>query len=146
MVDATLPTPRSPIKFKRLFAEAVQESVKDYADANHLVRPGYWMARFAKRSALIPAMIAECPHEPGNPENILDTGPILIAEIGGDEADPLDVYAAYEKRPISESEYCYRVADRAWAQQYAPSDPAAAPARRRIDLTKIQPVLPFGSE
>jgi hypothetical protein len=148
---------RSP-NYARLFAEAVDQSIRDYASDNpqemhRLAEQGYWLIQLGKNFPPIPARVWWCDHEPGNPENKLDTPPYLAAEIAGEPVDPLDVYAAVERRPIDkrplvpkeglsvEQEYAYRVADLQHAQRWRPDDPLANP-RRRVNLTRIAPIEP----
>ena len=128
------------LNYKRLFGEAVSESVRDYAEQNKLVRPGYWMARFVRNGPFVPMLIEWCDHEPGNPANILDTGPYLIAIVAGEHRDPIAAFCAHEKRPISRAEYLYQIADLAWCRQYKPDEPKLSP-HRRIDPLKA--ALPF---
>jgi hypothetical protein len=141
-----------------LFAEAVNDAIRDYARDNPeemqpLAEQGYWLIQLGKNYPPIPARVWWCDHEPGNPENKLDRPPFLMAEIAGEPADPLDVYAAVERRPRDkrpmvpirpltiERTYAYLVADLRHAQRWRPDDPLAQP-RRRVDLTRIAPLEP----
>jgi hypothetical protein len=99
--------------------------------------PGWWLVRWRRNSAEVPAAIWRIEHEPGNPNNLLSTGPIFVAAIAGEEVDPLTVWAGLRKRPISESEYRYRVADQAWLRCARPDDPKSNP-RQPIDLTTMK--------
>ena len=97
---------------------------------------GWWLVRRGRYTAEVPAAIWRIEHEPGNPGNILDTGPILLAAIAGEDADPLTIWMM-RKRPISEAEYRYRVADQAWLQRARPDDPKVSP-RRAVDLSTMK--------
>lgn len=117
-----------------------------YADAD-ATRCGYWLIRLRKGAPLVPARIWLCPHEPGAPDNILDTGPYLAAEVAGDPADPDEVWThafADDARPggwpITEAEYRFRLADLRHARDWRPDDPLARP-RAKVDW--LQAALPF---
>jgi hypothetical protein len=105
------------------------------------IKPGYWLVRVHLRSPLVPAAIWWCEHEPEAPENRMDRGH-WAASIGGESVDPFEVIAAKWHEPIDEAEYRFRLSERAWAQSWAPEDPAAAHPRRRIDLTGMRPIEP----
>jgi hypothetical protein len=141
-----------------LFAEAVDDAIRDYAHDNpeemqRLAEQEYWLVQLGKNYPPVPARVWWCDHEPGNPENKLDGPPFLAAEIAGEPADPLDVYAAVERRPRDkrpmvpirrltlEQTYAYLVADLRHAQRWRPDDPLAQP-RRRVNLTRIAPLEP----
>jgi alkanesulfonate monooxygenase SsuD/methylene tetrahydromethanopterin reductase-like flavin-dependent oxidoreductase (luciferase family) len=94
------------------------------------------MVRWRRHTAEVPAAIWRCPHEPGDPGNVLDTGPIWAAEIAGESADPVMVWTM-RKRPITPEEYRYRVADQAWLRRARPDDPKVAP-RRPVDLSTMK--------
>jgi hypothetical protein len=94
--------------------------------------PGWFKLRLARRGPWIPAIIERIDHEPGNPENILDTGPILVATIGDRDADPLEVWE--RGSTITEQEYRWRLALRDWANAHAPEQPEAKPHKEaRLD-------------
>jgi hypothetical protein len=95
------------------------------------------MVRWRRFTAEVPARIWSSPYEPGTNDNILSTGPILMAEIAGELVDPLTVWAGLRKRPIDESEYRYRVADQAWLAQAQPDDPKVA-HRKPVDLSRMK--------
>jgi hypothetical protein len=96
---------------------------------------GWWLVKWRRNSAEVPAAIWRIEHEPGEPDNILDTGPIFVAAIAGEDVDPLSVWTM-RKRPISEAEYRYRVADQAWLRRARPTDPKVA-HRQPVDLKRM---------
>ncbi len=103
--------------------------------------PGFWLIRLRTRSPEMPAAIVECHHEPGNPENNLDTGPILVANVGYEERDPLDLWHR-RGREITESEYKFQMARVAWVRDHSPSEPEAAP-RKAVDIPSLRPIGPY---
>jgi hypothetical protein len=94
--------------------------------------PGYFKLRFARGGAWVPARIWKINHEPGVPDNILDTGPILMATIGTREVDPHEVWERGQR--IDQREYDHRLALADWTAHYAPHEPEANP-KRRVDLS-----------
>lgn len=105
--------------------------------------PGFWMVRFGPNKPEVPAKIWAVDHEPGNPENKMDRGgkTYFDAELAGERVDPHLVMRARERRPISEPEYRFQVADCAWAREHQPEDPRLWPTRR-ADVSKLPPVMP----
>lgn len=127
--------------FAKLFAEAGRDARRDYHNQNpQTIGCGWFMGRIVKGGPEVPAMIQRIDHEPGDSSNKLDTGSILVAAIGGKDADPLDVMIMWGRRDIDEAEYRYRVADLQWTQQWSPEEAHAQP-RRRVDWRKIPPVF-----
>ncbi len=98
------------------------------------------MVRLRRFAPEMPASIAWCDHEPGNTDNLLSTGPILVANIGYEEVDPERLWNMV-KRPIRYDDYKYFMARADWVRQYAPDEPEAAP-RRAVDLTKLPALGP----
>jgi hypothetical protein len=94
-----------------------------------------------KGGPLLPASITRIDHEPGNPENLLDTGPIMIANIGYREADPLAVWVGRRERPLTKEEYRLRMAQLAWDRDFDPNSPAVQP-RKRVDVRELKPIGP----
>ena len=92
---------------------------------------GWWLVKYGRYTAEVPAAIWSSPYEPDT-DNLLDTGPILVAQIAGQDVDPVLVWTM-RKRPITEAEYKFRVADQAWLKQARPDDPKSNP-RQRVDL------------
>jgi hypothetical protein len=140
--------------FGRLFREAVAENVRDYIRMNEatLLVPGYWLIRRRKKSPLIPAWSYWTDAEPGNPENKLDRWPLpfIAGEIGGELADPLDIFCARDRIELVpqrgltvEQEYAFRCADLKHAKRHRPEDPLANP-ERAVNLARIPPILPPG--
>jgi hypothetical protein len=137
---------RTP-NYARLFAEAIEDSVRDYyLEHRELLVPGYWAIKLRKRGPPVPARTFFCDHEPGNPENKLEVS-FLAGEIAGDVADPLDIFAAPVRAELEPrggltqpQEYAYRVADIRHARQWRKDDPLANP-RRRVRLNRMP--IPF---
>lgn len=140
---------------KRLFDVSDDDPMGDYGRViareqrrqnPDMIRPGYYVVRARKGFPLLPAKIWLSEHEPGNPENILER-PVLMAEVAGEEADPIGVHAA-SVGPLTsidnlsvEATYLYLVAEIRWARAHDPLNPAAA-HQRRVDLTMIDPIAP----
>jgi hypothetical protein len=97
---------------------------------------GWWLVKYRRYTAEVPARIWWCPHEPGNPGNLLEV-PILAAEIAGEPVDPLVVWQM-RKRPIDESEFLFRLADQDWLKLARPTDPKSNP-RQPVDLAAMPP-------
>lgn len=111
-----------------------------------MIEPGYYMVRARKGFPPLPAKIWWSDHEPGNPDNLLER-PVLMAEVAGDDADPIGVHAAIEGplRSIDnlsiEATYRFRLDEIRWARAHASTDPAAR-HQRRVDLTFLDPIAP----
>ena len=99
-------------------------------------RSGFWLCRLTKGGPQVACAIVRraCPHEPGDPSNIMERSPTLVGFIDGEEVHPSRVPWPFGT-VITESEYRYRIADAAWARTHAPHLPQAKP-RERIDLLK----------
>src|SRR5215471_4791018 len=94
----------------------ILDHVRDLHDAGRLpLVAGYFMLRWNRSTAEVPAWVYQCDHEPGNPENKLDrsprSSPYWVAIIGGRNVDPLDVLRHRDMRRISRREYLGQVAD-----------------------------------
>jgi len=130
--------------FKRMFGEAVRDSVRDHADQNPEILKaacGYHLVRLVRGGPLVPAELWESNTEPDCPENVLDRSrPYFVAKIAGEDVDPLDVICAFERRPITEAEFKFRVADCTWTKAHSPEEPQANP-KKRINL--LTAPLPF---
>ncbi len=98
------------------------------------------MVRLRRLGPEMPASIAEIEHEPGNPDNHLDTGAILVANIGYEERDPIEVWNMV-KRPISDADYRFHMARVDWVREHAPDEPEAKP-RKAVDLTTLRAIGP----
>lgn len=88
-------------------------------------RPGYFRLKLVRHGPWVPATIRSCQHEPGEPENILDRPPYLVATIGDKDADPYTVWERGDR--ITEAEYRWRLALREWAR--GTRQPEATPTR-----------------
>lgn len=104
---------------------------------------GYWLIRLVKNGPLMPACIVwhETLFEPDYPENRMDgTRPRFLSAMIADEVVSLDRVWLTKGEEITEAEYKWRCADRAWALEYA-SDEAIANPRKPVDRATIP--LPF---
>lgn len=121
---------------------ALPSDMRPPGEGPFLVHPecGFWMMRARRNGPEVPASIGQIDHEPGDPENKLDTGPVFIASIGLRDVDPFDVWWR-SKRPISEAEFRYQMARLTWARDYDPSQPELNP-RRAVDLGALPPIGP----
>lgn len=132
------------INWRKLWAEAVEQSKRDYAWQNaDKITPGYWLAKMGRGCPDIPCAIWRCNHEPGNPENELKV-PIFVAAAAGKEVDPLDVLVLRERREITEAAYATRTNEFAWVATWGDEDDPLKRPDRRPDLMKLKPVGPNG--
>lgn len=103
---------------------------------------GYWLFRWGKDTPEVPARIWRewCDHEPGNPDNKLDTGPINLwrAEVAGEEVDPYRVQHGRKTQRLTAQQYRFRLAQRDWLKDWEPENPKVQP-HRRVDLRKMPP-------
>jgi hypothetical protein len=102
---------------------------------------GFWMVRLARHAPEIPASIGQIDHEPGDPDNKLDTGPIFVANIGLRDVDPLRVWWLMRRRSITEAEHRYQIARLAWLRDYDGEAPELSPTSR-VDLLTMPPIGP----
>jgi len=102
-------------------------------------QPGHWMVRLVRGGPYVPAKIERINHEPGNPANKLDTGPVLLALIGGEPVDPLEIWHR-RGRAIGAAEYAYQLEDYLWCRAHAPDEPKANP---RTPIDPLTGKLPF---
>jgi hypothetical protein len=102
-------------------------------------QPGHWMVRLVRDGPEVPAKIERIDHEPGNPANKLDTGPVMFALIAGEPVDPLAIWHS-RGRPIDAVEYAYQLADYLWCRDHAPDEPKANP---RAPIDPLSGKLPF---
>jgi hypothetical protein len=63
---------------------------------------------------------------------------ILLCEVAGNFKDPQQEWLSLAKRPISESDYEFMMADRRWCADNAPDQPAAQPFKP-IDWLTVAP-------
>ena len=103
--------------------------------------PGYWLMKLGKGTVESPCSIQleQTTHEPGNPENVMDRSPFLVARING---EPVDIELVWERsgRAITKAEYLYHIADAEWLRQHQPDHPKANPTQK-VDFLKVP--LPF---
>lgn len=130
------------IDWRRLWAEAVEQSKRDYAHDNpEIIRPGYWLAKMGKGCPDIPCAVWRCDHEPGNEENKLEV-PIFVAAVAGKEVDPLDVMVLRERRAITPQAYATRTNEFQWVDNWGGADDPLKRPARRPDLMKLKPQGP----
>lgn len=135
-----------------IWRAALDQAARDYVlDHREMMIPGYWLIRLRRFAPLIPARTFLSYGEPGNPSNLLDRWPLplLDGEICGEYADPVDIFAAPERRSLGpmvtpvrlsvERHYQYLVADMRHAMAHRKLDPLAHP-RRRVDLRHVEPL------
>lgn len=142
----TLPSAQYP-NLRRMFAEAVRQSIEDNYPRGE-IQPGYFMVRLGPKHPRVPARIYLCDHEPGNPDNKIET-PFLAGEFVGEFIDPVVIWSNRYREPLLprdglktvEAEYAFLVAEAAWAKEWSKDDPVANP-RRKVDLTAIPPIPP----
>lgn len=101
--------------------------------------PGYWLQRLVKGGPWVPCAIVlrACPHEPGNPENVMGPetrSPTLVGLRAGRECDPHDVWISRGEE-ITRTEYEFRLARMRWSAKHAPEAPEARP-RDRVDWNR----------
>jgi hypothetical protein len=137
------------LNFRRLFAEAIRDSIVDNFDRS-LIRAGYYSGRLGTDKMLVEALIYLRDHEPGNPENKLDGPPVLAGEILGEYCDPVLVWTLSDRQPLRAPHgytaagwYAYRSDLASWAKVNDPDDPLARPYRP-VDLTALEPIRPPG--
>ena len=129
------------LNFRRLFAEAIRDSIVDNFDRS-LIQPGYFLIRLGRQRPLVAARIYERPP---------DDGDTPAGEILGEPCDPVLVWTGRDRRPLTlpddgrawtiEGYYRYLCADADHARAWRPEEPIANP-RRRVDLTKLPPIGP----
>ena len=141
------------INFKRLFAEAVRDSIIDNYPRDK-IEPGYYLIRLGRERPLVVASrIYWRDFEPGDEANKLDRWPIpvLAGEMLGEYCDPVLVWTGRDRRRLTlpddgrawtiEGYYRYLCADADHARAWRPEEPVAAPYRQ-VDLTKVPPIRP----
>ncbi len=130
------------INFRRLFAEAIRDSIVDNFDRS-LIRPGYFRIRLGRdRPLIVAARIYERPP---------DDGDTPAGEILGEPCDPVLVWTGRDREPLTppndgltwtiEGYYRWLCADADHARKWRPDDPLANP-RRKVDFTILPPVSP----
>lgn len=100
--------------------------------------PGWFKRRFVRGGPWVAARIwldAEL-----DDDGALASDEVLRCEVAGREAKPEDQWTYLASHPITEAEFNFMTADKAWAEVNAPDDPSAQP-NRAIDHTKT--AIPF---
>lgn len=103
-------------------------------------RAGFFKVRLVKGGAWVSARIFQpCPIEM-EPEywNPMDRSPSLAAEVNGQPARVMRVWASGEE--ISAAEFHYLLDDAGWCERYAPDEPRANP-KSAVDVRTTQPVF-----
>ncbi len=126
------------LNFKRLFAEAIRDSIVDNFDRS-IIRPGYFVGRLGTDKMLVEARIYE--RDP-------DDGDTPVGEILGKSCDPALVWTLSDRQPLVAPEgytvegwYRYRADLAGWTKEHAPDEPLARPWRK-VDLTFLPPIGP----
>lgn len=92
----------------------------------HDPEPGWFLRKLVKNGPLVPAKI--WLHQPVDQETgELIGDEILRCTVGTRERNPDDEWTYLCGRPISESDYNFRIADAKWCREYEPSAPEANP-------------------
>jgi hypothetical protein len=130
------------LNFKRMFAEAIRDSVVDNCDRS-LIQPGYFRIRWGGRKCMLVAARIYERHP--------DDGDTPAGEILGDPCDPALVWHGYDREPLTlpndgrewtvDGYYRWLCADADHAQVWRREEPIANP-RRPVDLTKLPPIGP----
>lgn len=68
----------------------------------------------------------------------LDRSPVLLAFVGGEEADPFEQWSFVAGNPISAIDYETMLAQHAWDRTYAPASPGANP-RQPVNIRQLPP-------
>lgn len=99
--------------------------------------PGWYRRRLVKGGPWLPVLICwRCPmDEDCQP---LDRSPVLLAFVGGAEAEPYDTWTHCAGQPILELDYETMLAQHAWDRTYAPASPGANP-RTPVDIRSLPP-------
>ena len=106
---------------------------------------GYWMVRRGPGFPEVPAMVAgPLPHEPGEPDNLLDRSPLCMqhiyyAELAGEPCNPYAVAWCREMKPISRQEYNFQLARLAYNRKWRGLD---IKHNKRVDVTKLPAIGP----
>jgi len=112
----------------------------------HEPQPGYWLFQYVNGGPVLPAAIYRIEHEPGSEcdedgPNILDTGSILIANIGYREVEPERIWIGRRLRALTEDEYSLAMQQLAWDRDYDPANPVVRP-KERVALDTLKPIGP----
>lgn len=100
--------------------------------------PGWYRRRLAKGACWVPVLICwRCPFTEDGP---LDRSPVLLAFVGGAEADPYDTWIHCAGQPITELNYETMIAQHAWDRTYSPASPGANP-RTPVNIRQLPPAF-----
>jgi hypothetical protein len=101
---------------------------------------GWYMTRLVRGGPRVPARVWR---DPGVDPVTGEAAPhdILRCSVGGRPRDAVALWQQLAMNPISVEEYEFEMADAAWAKQYDPSDPKAAPDRKIDPRTAPLPVF-----
>lgn len=99
-------------------------------------QPGYFRLKLVKHGPWVPARIYWCDHEPGQPDNKLDSRRYLAASIGDWEADIFEVWERGTR--TDEAEYLWHMEKRVWAK--GSRQPEANP-HHPVDLSNLPSVF-----
>ena len=100
--------------------------------------PGFYRTKLVKGGPWVPARIWWSVATDPVTGEVLDRSPVLLAEVGGRERDPYEVWPSLVGQPIDEREFYFLTAESGWARQHAPDDPVANP-RTPINLRTAPP-------
>jgi hypothetical protein len=103
---------------------------------------GWFLLRLTRGAVEVAASIQyeRTEHEPDCPENRMDRPSVLTGRINGEVCDWREIWHSRTKE-ITEADYKFLLAERAWALKYAPNDPAAADPHKPLDLRSAP--MPF---
>lgn len=103
---------------------------------------GWYKRRLVKNGIFVPARI--WMYQPTNDLGELIADEVLQCEVDGKFAVPDEQWTWLCSQPISESHFRFLVANRGWAEAYAPDEPYANP-RQPVDWRKV-PIPTFKKE
>lgn len=101
-------------------------------------KPGWFRRRFVRGGPWVAARIW-IEAEVDDAGELLSEE-VLRCEVAGREAKAEDQWSYVASHPITEAEYNFMVADKAWAEANAPDDPSARPDRK---IDHLKTTLPF---
>jgi hypothetical protein len=94
---------------------------------------GWYKRKLVSGGIHVPARI--WIDQPVDDDGLLIANEILCCEVNGEICNPFDAWPWIWNQPISEAEFNYMTAQREWAKEHWPSDPAANPRQRLSALT-----------
>lgn len=103
--------------------------------------PGFWMLKLGRNTPEVPACIrlVQATFEPGEPTNLMDRSPSLVALIRG-KIVPLSEVWERRGRAITEQEYDYQLRLAHWADETGEPTPLAEP-QAPIDFNALKPLF-----